>query len=324
MKIVAIANPVAGRRQAPRHWPRLLTGLGKAAAQVPTWWSAGPGQAELLAAQARRQGFERVIVVGGDGTLFEVINGLWWEPQGRLPSLGMVPFGTGCDYVRNFDLGRNLQENLATALGKAETPIDAGICRLQGLDGQPRQRIFVNVLGLGFDARVIQRLQQQRRYLRGQTAYLIAGLEELFHLRSHRFQGKIDERLIEAEINLLAVGLGRYFGGGLRITPQASPQAGRFQVVWVERLSRLGALGLLPGLWTGRHLNHPKVHQAHAVHLQALTEPPAYIQAEGELVGRPPLVVEMRRSAFFFAGAPARSIEVGDRGYLADFSSPGS
>ncbi|MBW2174928.1 MAG: acylglycerol kinase family protein [Deltaproteobacteria bacterium] len=54
-----------------------------------TWWTEGPGHAEVLAARARREGFERIVVAGGDGTLFEVVNGLWWEPKGELPSVGI-------------------------------------------------------------------------------------------------------------------------------------------------------------------------------------------------------------------------------------------
>ena len=105
MKTVAIVNPTAGYRRARRVWPRLLASLGEPGANVATWWTERPGHAETLAARARREGFDRVVAVGGDGTLLEVVNGLWWEPQGPLPSVGVVPFGTGCDYVRSFDLG---------------------------------------------------------------------------------------------------------------------------------------------------------------------------------------------------------------------------
>jgi len=95
MKTVAIVNPASGRQQATRKWPVLLKRGGPKASHVVTWWTQGPGHAEILAGQARRDGFERVVVAGGDGTLFEVVNGLWWEREGRLPSVGMVSFGMG-------------------------------------------------------------------------------------------------------------------------------------------------------------------------------------------------------------------------------------
>ena len=88
MKTVAIVNPTAGYRRAPRLWPRLLKSLGEPGARVATWWSQWPGHAEALAARARREGFDRVVAVGGDGTLLEVVNGVWWESRGLLPSIG--------------------------------------------------------------------------------------------------------------------------------------------------------------------------------------------------------------------------------------------
>ena len=79
--------------RTPHAWPGLLKRLGSKASQVVTWWTKGPGHAEFLAAQAKRSGFDRVLAVGGDGTISEVANGLWWESEGRLPSLGIVSFG---------------------------------------------------------------------------------------------------------------------------------------------------------------------------------------------------------------------------------------
>lgn len=108
MKTVAIVNPISGGRHASRKWSELLDEPAVKAARVVTWWTDRPGHAEVLAARARRQGFERIVVAGGDGTLFQVINGLWWETKGRLPSVGMVSFGMGCDYVRDFSVGRRL------------------------------------------------------------------------------------------------------------------------------------------------------------------------------------------------------------------------
>jgi diacylglycerol kinase (ATP) len=289
MKTVAIVNPTAGYRRARRVWPRLLASLGEPEAKVATWWTEWPGHAETLAARARREGFDRVVAVGGDGTLLEVVNGLWWESRGSLPSVGVVPFGTGCDYVRSFDLGQTLRDQALTALGEATLRVSVGLVRLQGLDGQPRQRVFVNVLGLGFDARVIIGFRQQRLGLPGKTPYFLSGLKELVRLSHHRITGSLNGRPLDTEAVVVVVGLGRYFGGGLMITPGASPQASHFQVVLAQKLSRLELLALLPGLYFGKHLNHPRVMADYAGHIKINADPPAYVEAEGELEGLTPL-----------------------------------
>jgi len=291
MKTVAIVNPTAGYRRARRLWPRLLASLGEPGADVDTWWTAWPGHAENLAARARREGFDRVIAVGGDGTLLEVVNGLWWEPRGPLPSVGVVPFGTGCDYVRSFDLGRGLRDKVISALGEATLAVSLGLVRLQGYDGRPRQRVFVNVLGLGFDARVIAGFRQQRLRLPGKTGYFLSGFKELGRLTHHRITGSLDGRPLETDAMLVAIGMGCYFGGGLMITPGASPQAGYFQVVLAQKLSRLELLGLLPGLYCGRHLDHPRITAAYASRIAIHADPPAEVEAEGELEGLTPVEV---------------------------------
>jgi diacylglycerol kinase (ATP) len=306
LKTVAIVNPIAGHRRAPRHWPRLLSSLGEVAAGVATWWTEWPGHAEKLAARARREGFDRVVAVGGDGTLLEVVNGLWWEPGGSQPSVGVVPFGTGCDYVRSFNLGRSLQDKVATALGKATLEVSLGLVRLQGLDGKPRQRVFVNVLGLGFDAQVIYGFRQQRLVLPGKTLYFLSGLRELARLKHHRITGELNGRPLETEAAVVVLGLGRFFGGGLMITPGASPQAGHFQVVLGQKLRRLDVLTLLPGLYFGKHLDHPEVKAHYAGHVKIKADPPAYVEAEGELEGLTPLEVTIIPGALRIA-APSLS-----------------
>ena len=291
MKTVAIVNPTAGYRRAHRTWPRLLASLGKAGAQVATWWTEWPGHAEALAAQARREGFDRVVAVGGDGTLLEVVNGLWWEPRGPQPSVGVVPFGTGCDYVRNFDLGPCRREQALTSLGEATLRVSLGLVRLQGFDGRLRQRVFVNVLGLGFDARVIAGFRQQRLRLPGKAAYFLSGLKELGRLTHHRITGSLNGRTLETDAAVVVLGLGHYFGGGMMITPGASPQADHFQVVLGQKLSRLAMLGLLPRIYTGKHLDHPRVTMDYAGHVKINADPPAYVEAEGELEGLTPIEV---------------------------------
>jgi diacylglycerol kinase family enzyme len=87
----------------------------------------------------------------------------------------------------------------------------------------------------------------------------------------------------------MVLGLGRYFGGGLMITPGGSPQAGHFQVVLGQKLRRLDILTLLPWLYFGRHLDHPRITADYAGHIKVDADPPAYVEAEGELEGLTPL-----------------------------------
>lgn len=289
MKTLAIVNPAAGWGQAARLWPGLLAALGAGGRHLSSWYTEGPRHAELLAAKARREGIERLIAVGGDGTLFEVVNGLWWESEGDLPSVGIVPIGTGCDYVRNFSLGASLHEKLATALAEPSVAVDVGVCRLSGSDGGPLTRVFLNVLGFGFDAAVIDRYQRRRMKFRGRIPYLIASLQEMAQARSLSVKGLVDGEPVDAPVLIFAAGLGTSFGAGMRITPGGIPGAGRFQAVWDEGLTRFELLRILPKIYAGRHIGHPKVRSRYARRIELTAEPAAGVEAEGELIGTTPI-----------------------------------
>lgn len=273
---------------------------------METWWTESRGHAEDLAAKARREGFERVIAVGGDGTLFEVLNGLWWEPQGQMPSVGMVPFGTGCDYPRNFDLGRNLSQKLATAMGKQELRVDVGQCTAEGLDGKPARRVFVMAVGAGLDAFVVKRFQEQRFIRRGKLAYAVSIVQELLELKSFTLRGEVDGRPIDGEGLIFVAALGRYFGGGMKIAPGNFPWDGHFQLIWGCPLERLALLPLFYRIYLGRHVNHPKIHSRYARHVRLVCDPPVYVQAEGELIGKTPMELQLFPAALRFAAKPRR------------------
>lgn len=307
MKTVAIVNPVSGFRRAPREWPHLVKQAGALASDMVTWWTKCPGHAEFLAAQAKRSGFERVLAVGGDGTIFEVVNGLWWEPEGRLPSLGIVPFGTGNDYVRNFEMGTTRFSYLINALKETSVCVDAVVFCLKDDHGKVISRVTLNFLGAGFDARVVARHRQQRSLGPGKLPYFFCGFQELFKLRRFRVEGEIDRQPFKGRSLIFVIGLGRYFGSGMMITPFASPQAGLCQLVWDQQLSGLNLILLLTKIYRGKHLLNPKVLTCLAREVKLVTDPPVLVEADGELIGWTPLGLEVYPQVFHVASKKIKS-----------------
>ena len=137
-------------------------------------------------------------------------------------------------------------------------------------------------------------------------AYVVCVLQELVRPPSYRLDGEIDGNRLETEVLTVAVGLGRWTGGGMMITPSASPVAGRFHLLWVQPVSRLGVLGLFSKLYSGRHIDHPRVHSRPARNLALTVDPPAYVETDGELVGRTPISIELCPSAIQFAAKEIR------------------
>lgn len=305
MRIAAIVNPVSGWGTARKKWPALLRASGLSSDRVETFWSEYPGHSEPLAASARRSGFDRVIAVGGDGTLFEILNGLWWEERGELPSIGMVPIGTGCDYIRNFHVGRSPVERLRTAVSSSTIKVSLGRCRTWNSE-RVCERVFAMILGLGFDAEVVRLFRTGRFGRAGWLAYALSVLGAFGRLNSHVLSGNVDGVSFHSSAISFGTALGRCFGKRIEIAPPASPVRNEFEVVWVERVGFVRTLFLVFLAYFGAHYRLPWVKAASATRVGLDSSPPAWIEADGELIGKTPVEIEIIPEAFLFAANAVR------------------
>lgn len=285
MKLLAIVNPIAGSGRVHRLWPRIEKLLRQAGHTLRTLFTRHPGDAEALAYEATGQSFDRLLVAGGDGTLHEVTNGLV-RGGDPLPEVGLLPLGTGRDVARAFRFPRKLPEMVRTALSPVIRRLDLMALRLRSDEG-PVERVSVNVGGFGFDAQVAHRANQYyRKYgVRTFAIYLLSVFQELSRLPHFQIRGTVDGESFEAHSPLVVFASGQYFGGGFHIAPHARMDDGVFELVWTEPLSRLDVIRLLPALYRGTHLSHPKVHTRTFQTARFEAVPRAVVEADGEIVG---------------------------------------
>jgi diacylglycerol kinase (ATP) len=305
MRVAAIVNPVSGWKTARKEWPALLHSQAPEAAGVETFWSEYPGHAELLAASVRRSGYDRVIAVGGDGTLFEILNGLWWEGRGELPSVGMVPLGTGCDYIRNFEVGGSRIERLRAAVGQSTIKVSLGRCRTQNADGQ-RARVFAMILGMGLDAEVIRHFRAGRFGRTGWAAYAMSALRAFRSFNSHALGGSINGFSFHTNAVFFGTALGCCFGKRIVVAPPASPVRNQFELLWAEPVGFAGLMSVIFLAYFGAHYRLPWVKTARASRLSLDSVPRALIQADGEPIGSTPVEIEIIPGAFSFAAKAVR------------------
>lgn len=285
MKIMCIVNPVAGKGKALRVWNKVH---GKVAelGQMDLAYTEYAGHGTILASQAVKQGYELVLAFGGDGTLNEVVNGLAKTEV----VFGFVPAGTGNDFARSIGLSKDpLQAVEVIAAGKTKW-LDLG-----RFDGQ----YFLNMGGLGFDADVAHRVNC-KRILRGHLAYLVAVLQTLLVYNSYRLEVIIDDQKIATDTILVSVGNGQYLGGGFHFLPQAVLDDGQFDIMVVDRISRLDIMATLPVLYKGEHVNHPKCHfyRGREVTINLLEgNKKAFAQVDGQEISTFPLHFRIEPSA---------------------------
>lgn len=279
MRAGAVVNPVAGRGRTLRGWPVVRARLVEAGWQLEEWRSEGPGHAVDLAARAAERGAEAVLAVGGDGTANEVTNGLWRAGALGRVALGLVALGTANDF--------------ATCLGVRRGPGGAAEALLSGrrrrVDvGEVNGRLFVNVAGVGFDAEVARWVNERTKLVRGTLMYVAGIFRTLVAYRPQEVEVRTDRERWRARVFLVAVGNTPAYAGGVRMCPSALPDDGALEVVRIGDLRKVEVLWVLPLLYAGRHLAHPKVARTSCRELAVEADPPLPVHADGEPVGPTP------------------------------------
>ena len=259
-RAVVVVNPAAGGGRTARIWRRLRDVM---AATLPAEHAEtrGPGDGERLAREAAASGAALVVAVGGDGTLNEIVNGV--RSAGAATSVGAVLTGRGCDACRNFGVPRDPLAAVRALADGHDARFDLG--RAEWLNG--RCRWFASSAGAGFDAAVARRAQRWR--MGGTLPYLAAVLASVHRHRAIEVVLEVDG-VAEPPTPITAVvaANGRWFGGGMRIAPQADPADGALDVVVLGALGRLELLRWLPTIYPGTHVRHPRVRVCRARRLR--------------------------------------------------------
>ena len=294
---LVVVNPTAGGGRALRSVAWLRERLA-VRPEVRLEVTRRPGDAEALAADAARLGHDRVVAVGGDGTVQEVVNGLL---SARGPaSMGIVPLGSGNDLARSMGLPIELASAWRIAIGHATRRIDVARAR----NGSGDERWFASAGGIGFDAQVAAAMAERSGWQAGRAGYLITTLAELRRFDNRRVRLTIDGLAETADVLFVAIANGEFYGGGMRIAPGASIDDGRLDVCVVGDISRLTVLRQLPNLYRGTHVNHPAVSTRSGMTIEADGDVDTRIHLDGEPFGVLPLHVTISRRALAVASAP--------------------
>jgi diacylglycerol kinase (ATP) len=237
-----------------------------------------------------------VVAVGGDGTVQAVINGLL--RAGRDAELGVLPIGTGNDLARSLGLPPVAEAAWQVAIGPSTRRIDVGHAR----NGDGRRRWFASAGGIGFDAQVAAAMATRRGWQAGRAGYLLTTLAELRRFENRRITMTLDGVPAEHQVLLVAIANGAYYGGGMRIAPDALPDDGLLDLCVVGDISRLTAIRQLPNLYRGTHVRHRAVSM-HVAARTVLIEGDALtrVHLDGEPFGGLPLEVTLEPAALSVA-----------------------
>ncbi|HZB44666.1 MAG TPA: diacylglycerol kinase family protein, partial [Pyrinomonadaceae bacterium] len=252
MKSRLIVNPVSGTDSAPDLLPLLNERLRDAFGDVDIVMTVERGDAARLAEGAAREGYERLFVAGGDGTLNEVLNGVAAvEGALRRVTFGLVPLGTGNDFAGALGLPEDVEEAVAVLSRGRTVETDVGVLN---------ERFFVNVSAGGFIAEVSDAVNPQLKTLTGKFAYVIGGAQVLLDYEQVGARVSVDGGPEHrTELEMFAVCNSRLVGGGQIIAPHAIIDDGLLDVCLVNDMSTLEFLGLLTSVAGGDHIEDERV-----------------------------------------------------------------
>ncbi len=284
-----VVNPASANRTTGRAWPGLAARLREAGLEHEARLTAAPGDASAITRQALREGFRTIVSVGGDGTVNEVVNGFFDGEKflGQGARLGVISRGTGRDLIRTLGLPKDEGEAIARLKAGKTRRVDVGRARFLGHDGKAAMRHFINIGEVGLGGDTVARVNRTSKALGGKVSFLWGTVATLAGYRNKNLEVVIDGgQPITGRMCLVAVANGQYFGGGMRIAPDAAMDDGIFDVVIIADITKPDLLVNIPKVYKGTHTTHPKISFYHGREIAIRSSEGATVDLDGEQPGR--------------------------------------
>ncbi len=303
-RTVLVVNPNSQGGSLGRRWPELSALVRRHLVSFEEVQTSGPGDATRLTRELLRDGADRIVAIGGDGTINEVVNGFFDDGEAVAPEahLGVIPFGTGGDFRKSLRLRKDV-ESAAEILAEGKTRlVDVGRIDFKTRDGVDERRMFINIASFGISGMVDRLVNDASKRLGGRLSFLVATARAGMRYKNQRVRLVFDgdeQRAVDTTINTVAVANGQYFGGGMHIAPKAELDDGLFDVVALGDFS--AAQMAIRGwrVYQGSHLNMDKVsyRRASQVRAEPLGDDPVELDVDGETPGILPATFTLVPSA---------------------------
>ena len=290
-RAVFLVNPASANGSTGRRWPELARQAASAGLEGDVLFSERPGHLSQLAREAAAGGASLLVVVGGDGSVHEVANGLL-ELEER-PPLAIVPRGTGWDFVRTFGIPRDVDQAVRVALDGVERHIDLGRVTYRAWAGGEKRSAFANVASAGMSGAIAARANETSKALGGKASYLWATFRVFAGWSPTQVRVTVDGERREGRMTDVVVANGRFFGGGMKICPEAAPDDGLFDVLTIGDLTKRDLVVTMPKIYRGTHLPHPKGELLRGRTCAIDSDEPIPIQLDGEQPGTTPVRFEV-------------------------------
>jgi YegS/Rv2252/BmrU family lipid kinase len=244
----------------------------------------------VLAAEAVRDGATLLVVVGGDGSVNELVNGIA-DADGV--EIAVLPRGTGYDFVRTFGIPRDLDTAIEIALNGATREIDVGLVTYRTWAGADARAYFANVASAGISGAIAQRANDTSKALGGKISYYWATLAVFARWKTGEMRVTVDNETRTGKMIDAMVANGRFLGGGMMMLPEAEPDDGLFDVLLIGDVTKRDLAFTLPKSYRGKHLPHPRLEVLRGRVVTIDADEPLPLELDGEQPGTTPARFEV-------------------------------
>jgi YegS/Rv2252/BmrU family lipid kinase len=287
---LVIVNPNAGVGKGAKDWKTISRLLEKNGISYKSVFTKRRLHAMEMVEENINKGYRKLIIVGGDGTMNEAVNGIFNQHEVATSdiTLGMISVGTGNDWVRTFHIPTEYKQ-VVKILKKEQTMLqDAGLVTYQNATGQ-KKRYFINMAGLGFDGLVAKKTNDDKD--QGKTnpiIYLKNLIASLFSYKASQCKVIVDGQEVNEKVFSLSIGIGQYNGGGMHQAPAALPDDGLFDVTLIKDMSKWSVVASLRSLYNGSIGKHKRVITLVGKQIFIDANPPVLLETDGESLGQSP------------------------------------
>lgn len=291
MKLLVVYNPYAGHKKAAKLLENVRCYFLEKSIEADIRLTEHKWHGIDIVAQSDLSLYDGIIAAGGDGTLFEVINGLFRNKNEQKPALGVIPNGTGNAFARDLDLRTFEWQKAIDLIAKAKTrPVDVAHFVTEKTD-----YYYLNILGLGFVADVNAASRPLKMF--GNFAYTLGVIQQLLFLKPYKLELELDGDKIERYNIFVEISNTRWTGSTFLMAPDAKIDDGFLDVILLNAVNRRRLLKLFPTIFNGTHINFSEVENIKARSIKIKTAEPKVLTPDGELMGSSPLTVNCLKHA---------------------------
>lgn len=288
-KTLCVVNPASGNGRTRKAWTKVEQALAQRGIELDVYFTAGPGDATTETRKALQNGYNRIISVGGDGTLNEVGNGFFdsnQQPINPEAGLSFIPMGTGGDFSRMFGLNSDLNTIYRLLTDPQPYRCDLVLTTYTNWQGAQERRLFINEADVGLGSETVYRVNRNSKALGGFASFLLAFLCTVIVYRNFELVIKVDdETKYDGKTGIIVVGNGGYFGGGVKVAPDAKVDDGLLEIILAKDLKKTDLLLNLTNMYKGTHLKHPQVERMSGRKVEILSKDDIRFEMDGETPG---------------------------------------